>query len=227
MTAEPCRDRTGDLAAEALGRLAPEESLRLASHVDGCRGCRMELAELRRAAAALDRADPSRVADRAEPPDALAGRVVARVGIERRRRTRDRWRRTVGAVAAAAVVAVLVVAGALLARPDGDGGERRADVAFTVAPAGAESDAVLIERRWGTEVRMTVTGLTDDEVYWLWLSGEGQERVAAGTFSGLPGRAQLVMASALPLGDVQRVWVTDRDGTVVLDGRVPVGLPPD
>jgi len=220
MTAEPCRDRTGDLAAEALGRLGDVESVRLASHIDGCPGCRAEIVELRAAAAALEHADPSRVSERAEPPPDLAGRVVARVGIERRQRTRRRRRQAAVGAAAAAAVAGVVIVGALLSG-DGDGGGRRTDVAFAVAPAGTESSAVLVERRWGTEVRVEVAGLDGGGTYWLWLSGKREERVAAGTFAGVPGTAQVVMASAMPLDDVRRVWVTDEHGAVVLDGRVP------
>jgi hypothetical protein len=223
MTAEPCRDRIGDLGAGALGRLSADESLRLASHVDGCAGCRAELAELRAAAAALAHADLSRVSDRVEPPASLAARIAERVDQERRSQLRRRWRRAgVVATAAAAAVTATLLAAALVGGDGGErGGGRREEVAFSVAPAGTDATAVLVERRWGTEVRVALAGFEQGDTYWLWLSGEGDERVAAGTFAGVPGEAEMVMASAMPFAEVRRVWVTDAAGTVVLDARVP------
>lgn len=216
MTPEACRDRLGDIAAAALGRLDGDTELRLRSHLDGCPACRAELADLRVAAAALDRADPARVDERIEPPGGLIGTIAATVARERARRRRHRRRRVAGGVAAAVAAAVAVFT--LVVALTGDGADpRRVDVAFTVAPAGADAGATLVERRWGTEVHVEMRGMEEGGVYWLWLSGDTERRVTAGTFTGVPGASRVVMAAAMPFSEVRRVWVTDETGGVVLD----------
>ena len=56
-------------------------------------------------------------------------------------------------------------------------------------------------------------------VYWLWLTGDDGNRVAAGTFRGQPQDVQVTLTSALPLRDTRRIWVTDEDDAVVLDAQ--------
>lgn len=211
MTAE-CRDQRGDLAAEALGRLEPARRTALRAHLDGCPECRDELSELEAVARALPAADPSRLTPAEEAPPDLSERVLGRVARERVRRRRRRAG-TVAGLAAAAAAAVLVVA---LVSGSPSSGDR--EVAFPVRPAGSEAVAVLAERPWGTEVALEVRGLEPGSRYWLWLTGEDGRRVGAGSFRGTSGTARVVLASALPLPDVDRVWLTDGDDEVVLDG---------
>ena len=84
MTSDPCRDWRGALGAAALGRLEPAEEIGLRAHLDGCRDCRAELLELTAVANALSSVPVENVTSAAaEPSDALAGRILSRVAIER------------------------------------------------------------------------------------------------------------------------------------------------
>ncbi|HEV8298597.1 MAG TPA: zf-HC2 domain-containing protein, partial [Acidimicrobiales bacterium] len=66
--ADACRDRQGDLAALALGRLVVEDEARVQAHLDGCDSCRRALAELRRTVRALPAADLTRLDTEPVPP---------------------------------------------------------------------------------------------------------------------------------------------------------------
>ena len=82
------------------------------------------------------------------------------------------------------------------------------------------AQAVLFEDRAGTRVQLHVDGLDDGEWYWLWVTGADGKRVGAGTFSASSSRENLTMTAALSLARTKRVWVTDTNDHVVLDGRV-------
>ncbi len=103
------------LGAYALDQLDADASAAVRAHVDGCVGCRAELAPVVRR---LSVGDAERVASSPAPPRDLGDRVVARVGRERRAR-RARRRRTAvrassaAAAAVAAAVAALALAAAL------------------------------------------------------------------------------------------------------------------
>lgn len=212
----PCPDRRGDLAALALGLEAADDARR---HVGGCASCRAALAELREAAAALAAADPARVDAGDEPVDpAIGERIVARIA---REAAAARRRRRLRLLAVAA--AVLALAGAGAGALAGGGGGVDGDDATTVhlaGPTGAEAEATLDERAWGTEVSIELRGLERGEVYWVWLTGDDGERVTAGTMAGTGADARAVLAAALPFDEVRRVWVTDAGDEVILDGWV-------
>jgi hypothetical protein len=89
------------------------------------------------------------------------------------------------------------------------------------APAGVEAHATLRATGAGTEVNFHVAGLAVDRYYWLWLTGEDGERIAAGTFQGTARPADMVMTAAVPLRNARRIWVTDAHNRVVLDRSLP------
>jgi hypothetical protein len=210
-----CRGWRGDLAARALGRRDPTRDPGLDAHLDGCPECRAELEELRAAAGALALAD-GRSLTPANADPTLGDRVAAHVeaGLQAARR-----RRRARAGAAAAGIAALAIAAVAVAGGEGDdAGTRQVALAGTGEGEG-EGEAELVERAWGTEVVLETSGLADGEVYWVWLSTAGGDRVGAGTLTGTGGEVRAVLASALPFDDAARVWVTDEDDAVVLDGR--------
>ena len=79
---------------------------------------------------------------------------------------------------------------------------------------------MLFKKHAGTRVQLHVDGLDDGEWYWLWVTGADGDRVAAGTFSATQKRQDLTMTAALSVSGTKRVWVTDADDHVVLDGHV-------
>lgn len=223
---DACRAWRGDLAVRALGRPDHEVSPGFDAHLDGCADCRAELAELRAAATAALRADIDRL-HVPEPAPALADQIVARMTREAQdvaaaRHTEDRRRRRTRAAvagmaaAAAAAAAVVVVAIGI----DGDDGRRWGRPIELAGPDGADGTAVLVDKAWGTEVDLEVSGLEEGEMYWLWLTDETGDRVVAGTFIGTEGDATAVLAAALPMEDCRRIWLTDEDDEVVLDAHV-------
>ncbi len=116
------------------------------------------------------------------------------------------------------IVAALGIGGLLVANL-GDDTETTA-VEFPVTD-GVTAQAELRGSANGTEVRLVASGLEADEVYWLWLTDEGGERVSAGTFRGGDDEVAVTLTGALSLADTVRIWVTDEADSIVLDARVP------
>jgi anti-sigma factor RsiW len=214
MTSDGCRDVRGALGAAALGRLDAYEDLALRAHLDGCAECRAELRELSAVARALPLADVTRVTEGAsEPSRELGQRVVDRIDRERLHARRHVRRRALAGVAVALAVAAALV-GAFLFVPSG--GSPGKQIAFP-ANGGVAAHATLHAKPAGTQVQFHVRGLHDGDYYWLWLTAEDGDRVAAGTFRGNPGGVDVTMTAAIPLDDTRRVWVTDADNHVVVD----------
>jgi hypothetical protein len=219
MTSDSCRELRSALGAVALGGADPAEELALRAHLDGCADCRAELRELTSVAAALPLADPARVMGGGlpQPSDALAKRVLGRVAAERAAR-RTRTRRRIAVVAAtASAIAAAIIAFVLVVPATSPAGTK---VVFP-AHAGVAAAATLRPSAGGTEVAFHVSGLHQGDYYWLWLTGDDGDRIAAGTFQGTTTPANLVMTAALPVGDARRIWVTDSHDRVVLDQRLP------
>jgi hypothetical protein len=211
-----CRHLHGALAMRALGR-ADELDAALDDHLVGCPDCRAELADLADAAGAVLLVDPATPRDTTHPPLDLPVRILAQVGAEA---ARQRRRRIVAI--AAAVVFVISGAGFMIARFGGSPPSDATGVQL-VGEGGATGTATLTERDWGTEVELQAEGLHAGEVYWLWLTDAGGQRVGAGTFIGTGRSLTAVLASALPTADTRRIWLTDEADAVVLDATIPSG----
>lgn len=206
-----CRQWRGALAARALGLTDRASDLGLDAHLDACAECRTELDDLHTVASTLSLADLERLHVGGAGPD-LEERIVQRIATESRAAGRQRW----FCAAAGAAAAVLLLVAAVVASVGGEEGRQ----VVLAAGEGAQGSAALVDRPWGTEIRLHVAGLDSEEVYWLWLSNAEGERVAAGTMTGTEGDARAALASALPLDEARRIWMTDEDGEVVLDARI-------
>ena len=194
-----------DAALAALGRLTPAEAAAVEAATSADPARRLELAELRSAAAALTLAE----VPEGEPPRAPASvpdRVLDAVAGHRRRRTRIAASLAGAAAAAAVLVVALVVTGPADATR----------VPFSEVPPGVTATFVLHANGSGTAVDLEVDGLAEG-VYWLWLTDAGGERTSAGTFRQGDAETELVLQAALPVDTTHRVWVTDADDSVVLD----------
>lgn len=210
-----CRHLQGALAMRALGR-ADELDAALDDHLARCQDCRAELADLADAANAVLLVDPATPRDTTHPPLDLPVRILAQVGAEAGRRRRHRI-----VAIAAAIVFVLAGAGFMIARFGGSPPTDATDVQLT--GDSATGTATLTARDWGTEVELHADGLDEGEVYWLWLTDAGGQRVGAGTFIGTGRSMTAVLASALPTEDTRRIWLTDEADAVVLDATIPSG----
>jgi hypothetical protein len=221
MMSDACREMRAALGAVAIGRGEPAEALALHAHLDGCAECRAELRELTSIAEALPLADMSHVVGGlTQPPPALAKRVLGRVAAERTaRRTRTRRRIAVAAATATAIAAAFV-AFVVVAPGTSPGGTR----VVLSGEVGVSASATLRARPAGTQVAFHVSGLHKGEYYWLWLTGEDGDRIAAGTLQGTSGPVDVTMTAAIPLSDTRRIWVTDDHNRVVLDKRLPTSV---
>ena len=218
MTADPCREWRGALAAAALGRIDPAEEIALRAHLDGCAACRAELAELTEVARALAARRP-RARDRRSGSNRRRS-CASRLSIESRRcgiaatgagcGAVSRWPRSSswrsGSVRWSRRIAIDPVVG----------DDRRVSRRRPRRPGAPTSR----RRPAGTQVRLNATGLDDGDWYWLWLTGDDGERVAAGTFRGTGDDVDVTLTAALPLDVARRIWVTDKDDEIVLDARI-------
>jgi hypothetical protein len=206
MTTERCEWRES-LGALALGRLDDDERVALEAHLEGCAGCRAELASLDGVARLLPLGDPERFGAAPQPPAALADRVAATIRSERRASRRRRRRRlglALGGATAAATAAVL----AIFVLGGGSGGEPSQLVAFSPLPRGMKIAAKLEPRPFGTEIEMYVEGVRSGTLCRVTLRGLHGERLSAGTFRYRYGAGdEAVLSSALDLSRTSAIVV--------------------
>ena len=86
---------------------------------------------------------------------------------------------------------------------------------------GAHATALLRSQEAGTAIDVKVSGLDPHRYYWLWLTGDDDHRMAAGTFLGSPKPSDIRLMAAVPLDEARRIWVTDEDNKIVLDAQIP------
>lgn len=210
---EACREWRAALGAAALGGLDPAEDLALRAHLDGCAECRAELRELSSVARTLPLVDPDALSDALpQPSRELGARVLDSVARERQHRSARRRHRVLVAASAALVAAAAIVAVVLFV-PGSSNGTK---VVFPTEH-GVSASATLHARPAGTEVAFHVQGLHPGDYYWLWVTGDDGDRIAAGTFQGSSHPVNVTMTAAVPLQEARRVWVTDAQNNVVLD----------
>jgi hypothetical protein len=139
---------------------------------------------------------------------------IAGLRADRRRRVTRRavFSATAAVLAAAAVFALVFTLPSSGATPT--------RVVFPTSSAGADGRASLYSRKAGTQVALHATGLHDGDYYWLWLTGDDGDRIAAGTFQGSQRSIDVTMTAAIPLREARRIWVTDDHNEVVLDTQV-------
>jgi len=214
MTAEHCREWRQSLGALALGQLPEAERVALEAHLEGCPGCRAELASLASVARLMPLADPERFGAAPAPPAALGKRIAASIRSERRAQQRRRLRLRIalgGATAAAAAAALL----AIFALPDG-GSTPGQQVAFDSLPPGMTIDATLQPHAFGTEIHMYVKGVRSGTLCRVFLRGTGGARLPAGSFRYRWGEdSQAVLSSALDLSAARAIGVRVGNQTFV------------
>ncbi|HXV04817.1 MAG TPA: zf-HC2 domain-containing protein [Solirubrobacterales bacterium] len=205
MRAERCREWRQSLGAYALGQLPEEERVALEAHLEGCPDCRTELASLSSVAELLPLADPARFDTAPALPPALAGRVAAAIGAERRRSSRRRRLRIglplSGAVAAAAAMLAIVVL-------PGGAPSPAQRVAFRSLPPGVRIAATLEPHAFGTEIRMYVGGVPSGTLCRVSLRRADGTAVSAGSFRYRWGNdEEAVLSSALDLSGARALVV--------------------
>jgi hypothetical protein len=205
------------LGAAALDRLDPAEEIALRAHLEGCPACRAELDSLSSVARVLPLAESDHVDGLSQPPRELGEMVRDRIAGLRAERRRRVTRRAVFSAAAAMLVAAAVLALVFTLPTSGTTPTR---VVFPTSSVGADGRATLYSHKAGTQVALHASGLHDGDYYWLWLTGDDGDRIAAGTFQGSRNSIDVTMTAAIPLDEARRIWVTDAHNEVVLDTQV-------
>ncbi len=174
------------LGAYVLGQLSPDEAAALEVHLDGCRGCTSELAELTPVASALSqmRRGPGPDASAAPPPE-LGDRVVAAVSGVARGEHRRPWLAAAVLTAAAAAVALVTAVGVgVLRESDPAPGVPLESVQVQTGQPGLQASADLVDHTWGIEVKLTASGFDRGARYRVAVLGVDGTRYPAGGFVG-------------------------------------------
>ena len=223
-TRNECREWRELLGAYALGHLEGDERAGLEAHLEGCAGCREELAALAPVAKMLPHADPARFGPAPQPPPELGQRIAATIAAEKRQAEKKRRRRLFGGFAFGGVAAAAATAVLLLFVFGGDGGQGPAQqVRFANLPEGISIDATLEPHAYGTEIHMYVHGVPSGTLCRVWLRGPKDVSYPAGTFRYRWGDdSDAVLSSALDLSRTRAVVVDTGKRTFVAPVNQPV-----
>lgn len=211
------------LGSYALGPLDAAEMTRVQAHLDGCAGCRAELAAIAPLAGPLKLVDPERLEQApAAPPDWLEGSILAAIKAEPRRihgrsRSKGRW--------LLAAAAGLVIAGA----GTGLGYALAPDppkiplepVQVTALAAGVQSTADVVPHTWGMEIKLIGTGYEAGRKYHVVVLDVDGRVAPAGEFIGTGAkRMSCNLNSSVLRVDAKTFEVLDEADRVVLRGQV-------
>ena len=212
LSSHDCDHFKGLIALEALGRLPDAEHLELVSHLDQCRDCRRDQRDLSELSVVLPAANVDDLREK-EMPSGLPGKVLGRLHLEARRDRRARGLRYVlgGAVAAAVIAFALVLS---------LGGGRSPGTSLTVAltgEPGVHASLRLTREAWGTALHLEESGQPEGRVLSVSMQTTSGKWWEAGTYRTVPGHSvQVDLACALELSDIERVWVRDSAGDILL-----------
>jgi anti-sigma-K factor RskA len=172
-----------------LGELSVEEERELERHLEGCSGCRGELARARQTH------DLLRELATGGPPPELKDRVLARAGGVIPARSRGGWRHW---VPAAALLVIAVLGAGLLWTITQDSSEGIPLAATALASeGGGEVSGEVEEGNLRIElVVWNLPELREDEYYELWYAREDGGRISCGTFRAQQGGQTTVNLTA-------------------------------
>jgi anti-sigma-K factor RskA len=195
MSGPACRDIRQLLGVYVVGAIDPAERALVDAHLAECQPCRDELAGLAGLPAMLSRVpaeDVERLGllslpEAMQPPDELLNSLIGKVSAKRKSRM---WR-SVAAVAAAAVIA----AGGATAVSQLTGSATSGAVAQAWGKSTGSSGHIsavvdYAQVRWGTAMRVKVSGLKPGTVCQFWVVGKNgtSEYAGAWTVMGNFGR---------------------------------------
>lgn len=214
MTEDAHRALRESLGAYVLGHLDPADEETVRAHLATCDECRAELAELQPVANALAGAR-RRPLTGAPTPRTLQRRVEEAVAAEAGRRRRAGLVRSATTLLAAAALVVVVAFGISTFIDRTPQAPVPENVAVQVA---AELDQVtatagLIAHTWGTEVKLSTTGLEDGAAYRALVVRADGEQVPAGQFVGTgPNMINCNLQTSVLRADATGFMILDEQG---------------
>ncbi|HVC40050.1 MAG TPA: hypothetical protein VNH20_08820 [Candidatus Dormibacteraeota bacterium] len=209
MSPSDCERRRGDLAMAAAGRLSDLEAGRLETHLSSCPQCERELEQLRTVARALELVPPAALAA-AWPPGTGKGSALGvppplRAGSPRSLRRR---RAVGGIMAAAAFASAALFWFSSAARPG-----------LAVSLHGTRSvqaSAVLTREQWGTDLALQVAGQPPGRLYQVSMESKSGTWWQVGSYRSESSPSHVQLACAVAPSQVERIWVENSAGRVVL-----------
>jgi anti-sigma-K factor RskA len=219
-----------DLAAYALGALAPGEEERVRDHLADCERCRSELGWLRPAVDALPASVPQ-----VDPPASLKRNLMREVRADARAERGGWWSRRAGWITLRARPALAVAAVGLLGAgvagyvisEAGDGSAPAVtQVAVETTPLADEASGVL--ERSGSEATLTVAGMEPLEggrVYQLWYSDDGEVEPGASFTPDPSGEAEADLGAIPAAADQVLVTEETEPGLASPRGDVLLSAP--
>jgi anti-sigma factor RsiW len=213
MTENQHRHWQSMLGAYALDQLSPQERADVDAHLATCSQCSAALQEVMPMARLLPMANPRRVVNKPRVRPEVAESLFAKIGAEKRQQRRVRYATSsITAVAAAVLVAVLVVPTVSPSQP-GEG------VTFVATPASVKAEGRIVDEQWGSEIRLTVAGLSGRQT--VWFEQPDGTRASAGSFEGGNGEeVKLVLSTAFKSKDAVALCVSPPNAPPVL--RAPL-----
>lgn len=212
------------LGAFALGDLAPQETVAVQAHLDGCAECRAEVAALRPLAARLALVDVDRLDDVPVTPPELEDRVFARLGQAHTdrdspdgRRRRGDLRRRVLVAAAVAVAAATGFVAAWTTKPGPAQGPLEAVAVRALDADVRDLSADVVPHTWGMEIKLSGASFTPGATYDVNVITATGEVVGAGAFVGVgEARMDCNLNSSVLRDDATSFEVIDEAGDVVV-----------
>lgn len=210
-----------------LGGLNQTDRSRIEQHLDACRQCRAEVADLAPIPGLLARASGEVAADAnegavvaPEPSGAPPPLETLLDDARRERRSRNRRLAAAGLTLAASVAAVGFAVGATWS----SGETPDATTSFVAAqPGGITGEARLLDKPWGTEIQIDLASLPDDATFHLEAAhSDGENERTATWRSTDTGRCSVVGATSLDVTDVDELRVISENGEVL-----SVATPPE
>ncbi len=206
-----CRHWQGVIAEQALSG-EPQADPELEAHLATCAECSGAVTEVRATTRTLAHTTPASI----EPamllaPAGLDARILARVDHARHVRRTRRALISVAGAAAAAILLVVTITNIRASAPSAPTDH------IALVAGDVHGDVVLQTRAWGTEIRLTGTGLAPGQRYNVWLEQSDGTHVPAGTLTGVRNtKITVVLASALPASQAVALGISRADGGLVV-----------
>ncbi|OLR91554.1 anti-sigma factor family protein [Actinokineospora bangkokensis] len=211
--------RTTSLGAYLLGALDPAERADFEAHLAGCADCRAELVRLSPLPGLLHRVGVEDFEDAVEPTAADLAVVPAPAPA-----APGRWARHRVLLSAAAAVVALAVGGVIgysLLRA-GDPAGPGVSWSATDSTSGVRADVQLIDRAWGTEVKLTLRDVPPGKPCKLVVRGRDGNREVAGWWSSSSLQDEVIPGStSITRSAIDRVEVVTDDDRVLVDVPAP------
>jgi anti-sigma factor RsiW len=200
-----CDESGLSLGAYVLEALDPTERAEVDAHLRGCAACRKELTELATLPALLSRLSVQDLGESVPSvlaPDALFDKVVASVRGEPEDGRVVRLRRRPARVLLAAAAAVILLGGGVVTTVELSGSSN----VHTAVQGSVRMDVTLASQTTGTAMRVTVSGLHEDEHCWLVAVADDGTRDSVGRWvATYAGDAQVTGSTSIPAAHLSRL----------------------